>query len=60
MPFSPQSSTASSFEAAVKKLKLRPDQYVDSPHLREWVQRHKDSKFVPESLLKAWGFKADQ
>ena len=54
-----QAPSASSFEAAVKNLKLRPDQYVDSPHLREWARRHKDSKFVPEALLKAWGFKGD-
>jgi len=56
VPSGPALPAATSFEEAVKKLKLRPDQYVNFPHLREWVRRHKDSKFVPESLLQAWGF----
>jgi hypothetical protein len=56
VPPSPVLPTATSFEEAAKKLKLRPDQYVHSTRLREWVRRHKDSKFVPEPLLEAWGF----
>lgn len=51
--------TVSSFEEAVKELKLRPEQYVDSQSLREWALRNKNSKFIPESLLRAWGFKPD-
>jgi hypothetical protein len=47
--------TATSFQEAVKKLKLCLDQYVHSVRLREWTQRNKNSKF-PESLLQAWGF----
>ncbi len=47
------------FEQVVRELKLEPEQYVRSTRLREWVQRNKNSKFVPESLLKAWGFEAD-
>jgi hypothetical protein len=45
-----------SFEEAVKELKLQPDQYLRSTRLREWARRNKDSKFIPESLLQAWGF----
>ena len=56
MPSGPVLPTATSFEEAVKKLKLRPDQYVHSTRLREWARRNKDSKFIPESLLQAWGF----
>jgi hypothetical protein len=50
----------SAFEEAVKELKLQPDQYVHSKRLREWAWRNKNSKFVPESLLQAWGFETDQ
>ena len=56
VPSGPALPAATSFEEAVKKLKLRPDQYVQSPRLREWARRNKDSKFIPESLLQAWGF----
>jgi len=48
--------TATSFEQAVKELKLQPDQYLRSKRLREWARRNKNSKFIPESLLQAWGF----
>ena len=58
-PFGPAVPTVSSFEEAVKELKLRPEQYVHSQSLREWALRNKDSKFIPESLLRAWGFKPD-
>jgi hypothetical protein len=27
--------------------------------LREWAKHNKDSKYVPEALLKAWGFKSE-
>ena len=26
--------------------------------LREWVQKHKDSKYIPQDLLEAWGIAA--
>jgi hypothetical protein len=56
VPFSPMVPTLSAFEEAVKELKLQPDQYLHSTRLREWAQRNRNSKFIPESLLKAWGF----
>jgi len=59
-PFGPVVPTASAFEEAVKKLKLRPDQYVHSTPLREWARQNRNSKFIPESLLQAWGFETDQ
>ncbi len=49
--------TATSFEEAVKKLKLGTDQYVHSTPLREWARRNRNSKFIPESLLQAWGLR---
>ena len=56
VPFGPFVPTMTSFEAAVKELKLQPDQYLDSTRLREWAWRNWNSKFIPESLLQAWGF----
>ncbi len=56
VPSDPVVPTLTSFEEAVKELKLQPDQYLHSTRLREWARRNKDSKFIPESLLQAWGF----
>ena len=58
-PFGPVVPAVSSFEEAVKELKLPPDQYVHSERLREWARRNKNSKFIPESLLQAWGYGPD-
>ena len=49
--------TVTAFERMANKLKLKPNQYLDSERLREWVERHRHSKYVPESLLKAWGLR---
>ncbi|HEV3037043.1 MAG TPA: hypothetical protein VHA33_04580 [Candidatus Angelobacter sp.] len=45
----------SSFEEIVKKLKLSPAEYEHSALLKDWVQKNKDHKYVPSSLLQAWG-----
>jgi hypothetical protein len=47
------------FEKTVEEYKLAPDQYVQSPQLREWARRNKNSKFIAEALLKAWGFETE-
>lgn len=52
----PIPSAASSFEDVVQELNLAPDQYVNSSKLRDWVLRHKDEKYVPSEVLKAFGF----
>ena len=46
---------ASSFEEVVKKLSLSPPEYEGSIQLKAWVQKNKDQKYVPSSLLQAWG-----
>ena len=46
----------SSFEEVVKKLRLSPSDYEGSTHLKEWAQKNKDQKYVPSTLLQAWGF----
>jgi hypothetical protein len=48
-----------SFERAVEEFRLTPDQFVDSARLREWARSNKNSKYVPETLLEAWGFVVD-
>ena len=60
VPSGPVVPTVTSFEEAVKQLKLQPDQYAHSTRLREWAERNRNSKFIPESLLQAWGFETDQ
>lgn len=59
MPFIAVGPTGTSFEEAVKKLQLQPDQYLHSTRLREWARRNKNSKFIPEPLLQAWGIETD-
>ena len=49
----------SSFDKVVDLLKLSPEQYQNSPELREWVWRNKDEKYVPSELLKAYGFRVN-
>ena len=39
--------------------KLTPDQYIRSTRLREWARRNKNSKYIPEALLEAWGFEIE-
>ena len=46
---------ASSFEELVRKLRLSPAEYEGSIQLKAWVQKNKDQKYVPSSLLQAWG-----
>lgn len=53
-PFLP--TTPSTFESLVKVLKLTPDQYKDSAALKDWVRQNRTQKYVPQELLRAWGF----
>lgn len=47
--------TLTEFEQTARKFKLEPNEYVNSVCLREWAQRNRHSKYIPESLLKALG-----
>ena len=42
------------FDALVKALKLRVQDYESSVELRQWSERNKDHKYVPQDLLQAW------
>ena len=48
-------NTPSSFEQIVRQLKLAEKEYRSSTALKQWAQKHKDSKYVPQDLLEAWG-----
>jgi hypothetical protein len=58
-PIGPVVPTVTSFEQVVKEFKLTPDQYIRSTRLREWARRNKNSKYIPEPLLEAWGFEIE-
>jgi hypothetical protein len=45
---------ATAFEMQVRRLRLRPDQYVASTQLRKWCEENKNQYYVPEWLLKVW------
>ena len=55
-PIGPVTPTITEFEQVVHEYKLSPDQYLRSTRLREWARRNKNSKYIPEPLLEAWGF----
>ncbi|MGE0404776.1 MAG: hypothetical protein AB7O65_00635 [Candidatus Korobacteraceae bacterium] len=40
----------------MKSLRLKPEQYEASGPLKEWARANKNHKYVPQELLKAWGF----
>jgi len=44
-----------SFEEVVKKLRLSPTEYESSIQLQNWARNNKDQKYVPSTLLQAWG-----
>jgi hypothetical protein len=58
-PIGPVVPTITEFEQVVKEFKLAPDQYIRSTRLREWARKNKNSKYIPEPLLEAWGFEIE-
>jgi hypothetical protein len=40
-------------------LKLSEREYQSSIPLRQWTQKHKDSKYIPQDLLEAWGIELE-
>jgi hypothetical protein len=43
----------------VRRLKLSEKEYRSSIPLRQWAQKHKNSKYVPQDLLEAWGIEVN-
>jgi len=58
-PKRPVILSITAFDRVTREFNLRPDQYVRSTQLREWARRNKNSTFIPERLLEAWGFEVD-
>ncbi len=56
---SPVTPTITEFEKVTREFKLQPEQYITSTRLREWARCNKNSKFIPEPLLEAWGFEVE-
>jgi len=55
----PMVFSLSSFEQVVKALNISPEEYQNSPELKEWVRHNKDYKYVPTALLEAFGFQVN-
>jgi hypothetical protein len=49
----PVTPAITKFEQVVHEFNLQPDQYIRSVRLREWANRNKNSKYIPEPLLEA-------
>ena len=58
-PSGPMIPTITEFERVTNEFNLQPDQYIISTRLREWASRNKNSKYIPEPLLEAWGFEVE-
>jgi hypothetical protein len=51
--------TITQFQQVTRELKLQPEQYIRSNRLREWARHNKNSRYIPEPLLEAWGFEIE-
>ena len=47
------------FEKLVKKLHLAPEQWPRSKKLAEWCRVNRNHRYIPESLLDAFGIHMD-
>jgi hypothetical protein len=56
-PIGPVIPTITEFHRVTREFRLQPDQYIRSTRLREWA---KNSRFIPEHLLEAWGFEIEK
>jgi hypothetical protein len=52
-------SAVCAFELKANELGLTPDQYIQSRELRAWAVVHKNTRYIPEALLKVWGLVPD-
>jgi hypothetical protein len=50
----PEVPSITEFEKKCIELNLAPDMFLGSGELRAWAGAHKNTRYVPESLLKAW------
>jgi hypothetical protein len=52
-------NTPTSFDEMVRRLKLSEQEYRSSIPLKEWARKNKNSKYVPQDLLEAWGIEVN-
>lgn len=48
------------FEVYAMRLGLAEHEYVTSRALRSWCEQNKNRVYIPEWLLKEWGFHVDE
>jgi hypothetical protein len=59
-PIGPVTPTITEFERVAGDFNLQPNQYAHSIRLRDWARRNRNSKYIPEPLLEAWGFEIER
>ena len=57
MGYQPTMPTA--FEQQIRKHGLDPRTCVTSKELRQWCERNRNRRYVPEWLLERWGISVD-
>jgi len=50
---------ATAFEEQAQKLGLTEQTCVSSEEMRQWCERNKDRRYIPEWQLKRWGIAVD-
>ena len=58
-PMPPAPVLAAEFELRARHLQLTPEMYTSSAKLRTWCEQNRNRCYVPEWLLKEWGFTVD-
>ncbi len=59
IPLPPAPALLTEFEMRVRQLRLTPEMYTSSAELHTWCQQNRNQRYVPEWLLKEWGFTVD-
>jgi hypothetical protein len=55
----PAKAGETAFETITQELGLEPTGYVSSGKLRAWAEKHKNQRYIPEGLLRAWGIEVN-
>lgn len=58
-PLPPVLASVTEFEVQVRRLRLAEQDYAASMELRHWCYRNRNRVYVPEWLLKEWGFQVE-
>ena len=58
-PLPPVMVLLTEFELQARRLGLAERDYLSSRELRQWCDRNRNRVYVPEWLLKEWGFQVE-